>query len=144
MPYSLRGGAEITMAASNLQTARNYFKAIENSGTGETLARFVDPAVVQEEFPNRLLPRGARRSLSEMLAEAERGQKLLSRQSYEIHNAIEQGDQAALEVTWTGVLKVPFQSLPARGTMRARLAVFLKFREGRIVEQRNYDCFDPW
>ena len=132
------------MANSNLETARDYLKAIETGATGEAMARFFDPAVVQEEFPNRLISQGARRGLPEILAGAERGQKLLSSQSYEIHNALERGDQLALEVKWVGVLRIPFQGIPAGGKMRARFAVFLKFRAGRIVEQRNYDCIDPW
>jgi ketosteroid isomerase-like protein len=28
--------------------------------------------------------------------------------------------------------------------MRARFAAFIEFRDGRIVRQRNYDCFEPW
>jgi hypothetical protein len=28
--------------------------------------------------------------------------------------------------------------------MRARFAVFLDYRDGMIVQQRNYDCFEPW
>jgi len=28
--------------------------------------------------------------------------------------------------------------------MRARFAVFLDFRDGKITRQRNYDCFEPW
>jgi hypothetical protein len=24
------------------------------------------------------------------------------------------------------------------------VAGFLEFRDGRIVRQRNYDCFEPW
>jgi hypothetical protein len=28
--------------------------------------------------------------------------------------------------------------------MRGRFAVFMEFRDGRIVRQRNYDCFKPW
>lgn len=50
----------------------------------------------------------------------------------------------ALEVLWTGTLAVPFGSIPAGGTMSAHFAVFLDFRDGKIVAQRNYDCFDPW
>jgi hypothetical protein len=30
------------------------------------------------------------------------------------------------------------------GAGPARFAVFMDFRDGRIVRQRNYDCFDPW
>ena len=131
-------------ATSNLETARKYLKAIEQGATGDSLARFFDPAVVQEEFPNRLAPNGARRSLPDLLLGAERGQKLLSSQSFEIHNQLENGNQVALEVTWVGTLKTPVQNLPVGAKMRARFAVFLEFRDGRIVAQRNYDCFDPW
>lgn len=134
----------MTTKASNLARARKYLQAIEEGATGEALAQFFDPAVVQEEFPNRLMPNGARRTLADMLVGAERGQALLSSQSYEIHNALEMEERVALEVTWSGTLKVPFQNLPVGAKMRARFAVFLEFRDGRIVAQRNYDCFDPW
>ncbi len=132
------------VAARNVEIARNYLKVIEQGATGEALGRFFDPGVVQEEFPNRLVPQGARRTLPDMLEGAERGQKVISEQSFEVHNAVESGDQVALEVTWAGTLKVPLQALAAGAKMRARFAVFLEFREGRIIAQRNYDCFDPW
>jgi len=28
--------------------------------------------------------------------------------------------------------------------MKAFFAVFMEFREGKIVRQRNYDCFKAW
>jgi ketosteroid isomerase-like protein len=28
--------------------------------------------------------------------------------------------------------------------MRAHFATFIEFRDGKIVAQRNYDCFEPW
>jgi hypothetical protein len=28
--------------------------------------------------------------------------------------------------------------------LRAHFALFLEFRDGRIVRQRNYDCFEAW
>lgn len=36
------------------------------------------------------------------------------------------------------------RGLQAMKEGRARFAVFLEFRNGRIVRQRNYDCSDPW
>ncbi|MEU5049278.1 hypothetical protein [Streptomyces sp. NPDC021096] len=52
------------------------------------------------------------------------------------------GDQVALEVTWTGTLAVPLGDLPAGHVLRAHIAVFLEFREGKIRAQRNYDCYE--
>jgi len=42
------------------------------------------------------------------------------------------------------MLAVPFGSLLVGGQMKAFFAVFLEFREGKIVRQRNYDCFEAW
>lgn len=127
-----------------LALARRYLAAIEAGATGADLAAFFAADVVQEEFPNRLVPQGARRDLAAILDGAERGQKVLRAQRYDIQQALAQDDRVALEVIWTGTLAIPVGSLQAGDEMRARFAVFLQYRDGRIVAQRNYDCFDPF
>ena len=129
---------------ANLQTARQYLAAIELGATGDALARFFTPDVVQEEFPNRLVAAGARRDLAAILEGALRGRQVMRAQHFEVRHALATDDRVALEVLWTGTLAVPLGTLPAGGQMRARFAVFLDFRDGRIAAQRNYDCFDPW
>jgi ketosteroid isomerase-like protein len=129
--------------SENLMVARRYLQALEEGEPGESLTFFAAD-VVQEEFPNRLTPRGARRDLATLREAGERGHKVMTGQRYEILNAIASGDQVALEVQWTGILAMPFESIPAGGEMRARFGVFLEFRDGKIVRQRNYDCFEPW
>ena len=128
----------------NLDTARRYLDAIERGVDAAALAEFFAPDVLQEEFPNRLVPTGARRDLDGLLAAAERGKQVVSAQRFEVRNAVAAGDRVALEVRWTGTLAVAIGTLPAGGTMRAHFAVFLDFRDGKIAAQRNYDCFDPW
>jgi len=108
------------------------------------LAEFFAPEVIQEEFPNQLVPKGARRDLAALRDAGERGRKVVSAQRYEVLNALASGDSVAMGVIWTATLKVPFGSIPAGGEMRAHFGVFLDFRNGKIVGQRNYDCFDPW
>ncbi|MEZ4410147.1 MAG: nuclear transport factor 2 family protein [Polyangiales bacterium] len=124
--------------------ARRYLAALEAGATGDALAAFFTPDVVQEEFPNRLVPTGARRDLAALLDGAVRGQRVMTAQRYELVHAVASGDRVALEVQWTGTLAVPVGALPAGGEMRARFAVFLDLRDGRIAAQRNYDCFDPF
>jgi ketosteroid isomerase-like protein len=131
-------------ADRNLDTARRYLVALEQGVVGADLAAFFDPEVVQEEFPNRLVASGARRDLNALLDGAVRGQQVLSAQTYAIQNALASGDQVSLEVLWTGTLAIALGSLPVGGIMRAHFAVFLEFRAGKIVAQRNYDCFEPW
>jgi ketosteroid isomerase-like protein len=127
-----------------LELTRRYFAALAAGATGQTLAAFYAPEVVQEEFPNRLNPHGARRDLAGILDAAERGQQVMASQHYEILHAVADGDRVAVVFRWSGPLAVPVGSLPAGAEMRGRFACFLEFRAGRIVAQRKYDCFEPW
>jgi ketosteroid isomerase-like protein len=131
-------------ASATLQLIERYLTAIEQGATGAALAQFYDPAVIQEEFPNRLMPNGARRGLAEILAAAESGQKVLTAQRYEVLNALVQGDEVALEMQWSGTLAIPFGALAAGDDMRARISSFISLRDGKIISQRSYDCFEPW
>lgn len=130
---------------TNIQEiARSYIHALERGVTGDELAAFFAPDVIAEEFPNRLLPNGMRRDLPALLQAAERGQKVMTSQRYEILNMVTSANQVAIEFNWVGTLAVPLGSIPAGGEMRGRFAVFLEFREGLIISSRNYDCFEPW
>lgn len=131
-------------AEEYLTIARRYLAALENGATGDALAAFFAPDAVQEEFPNRLTPHGARRGVADLLAGAERGKEIMSRQFFTAINELTCGDTVALEVLWAGTLAVPLGSLPAGSELRARFALFLEFQDGKIIRQRNYDCFDPW
>jgi len=133
-----------TRELTNLDAARQYLAAIERGATGDELAQFFAPDVVQEELPNRVVPDGKRRKLAAILEAAERGQKVLSSQRFEIRSAVATGDRVILEVLWVGTLAIPFGTIAAGGEMRAHSAMFLEFRDGKIAAQRNYDCFEGW
>ncbi len=136
--------ASSASSSENLARAQRYLAALEGGVTGDALAAFFTVDVLQEEFPNRLVPAGARRDLAALLEGAVRGQQVMQSQRYELLHAVVSGDDVVLEVQWTGTLAVPFGTLPAGGQLRARFAVVLEFRDGRIARQRNYDCFEPW
>ena len=126
---------------TNLERARSYFAAIEAGGD---LGSYFSPDVVQREFPNRLVPNGATRDLAALATARERGRHAVQSERYEIVNAVEQNDRLALEVDWTATLLVSVGSIPAGGTLRAHFGVFLRYRDGLIVAQHNYDCFEPF
>jgi ketosteroid isomerase-like protein len=126
-----------------LRLAREYLDSIGKADELGGLRFFADD-VVQVEFPNRLVPNGATRDLAALREAAERGRKVMTAQRFEVVNAIASGEQVAVEAIWTGTLAVPLGSIPAGGQMRARFAIFLTYRDGKIVSQHNYDCFDPW
>ncbi len=127
----------------NTALARRYLQAIEAGATDE-LREFYWFDAVQEEFPNRLLPNGARRDVAGLIEGARRGQSVLLQQRFEVCGVVASGAHVAMELIWTGKLAVPLGSLKVGDQMRARFAIFLEFREGKIVRQHNYDCFDPF
>jgi len=129
---------------SCLDLAKSYLKALEDGVTGDQLAAFFSSYVVQEEFPNRLTPNGAQRDLASLLEGAVRGKQIIQQQRYELVNAVEDNQTVALEVNWSATLAVPIGNLPIGGEMRARFAMFIEFQDGKIVRQRNNDCFYPW
>jgi ketosteroid isomerase-like protein len=130
--------------AANLDLVGRYLQALGAGAGGDELRQFVDDAVVFEELPNRLFPNGRVRRLEVAMADADRGRYLMKGQSYLVRAAVAQGDTVAVEAEWRGTLAVALGALPAGYEMRARSAMFIEVRAGKIVAQRNYDCFDPW
>jgi hypothetical protein len=59
----------------------------------------------------------------------------MAAQKYEILSSTASGDNVIVEVQWTGTLRIPLGSLPEGGQMKARSAMFLTFRNGRIVRR---------
>jgi ketosteroid isomerase-like protein len=128
----------------NLETARQYLTAIENGDTGDALGHFFAPEVEHREYPNRLNPKGSVSGLGAILDAAESGRRTLSNQRFEVRHAVVDGDKVAMELHWTGTLNQPLGTLSIGGEMRAHFAVFLEFRNGKIVRQANYDCFEEF
>lgn len=127
---------------SNIERTRAYLRGIETRDNANFA--FYAPDVVQRELPNRLVPNGATRTLEQMRLGAEQGKKSVSEEHYEIVNIVEHGDEVAVEALWSARLNVPFGKLAAGDVMRAHLGMFITWRDGKIVSQRNYDCFEPF
>jgi ketosteroid isomerase-like protein len=134
----------MTREEANVRLVRDYYAAVQQGATDDALARFYAADVVQEEFPNRFLPNGATRDLQALKEAAERGRAVMAAQELELLNIVAAGDQVAVEARWAGTLATAIGPIPAGTVMRARFGQFFEIRDGRIVRQRNYDCFDPW
>jgi ketosteroid isomerase-like protein len=128
----------------NLVLAKRYLAAIERGADASELALLLHPEVTYREHPNRLIPQGATSGLAEMQAGAERGRKVVRDQRYVVGLAIVEGDRVALQVDWTATLLLPLGSTPAGGRLHAVIGMFLRIQDGRIIEQQNYDCYDPF
>lgn len=129
---------------SNETVAREYLAALEAGDVGDNLRRFLAPDFEQTEFPNALNPKGQRSDLASAIERSLKGKQIMKRQRYAISKVVAAGDSVVVELEWTGVLAIPVASIPAGGEMRAHFAIVLEFRDGKIVRQRNYDCFVPF
>ena len=127
----------------NLEKVQQYLRCIEQ-GEFAYIADLFAPDATIEQLPNRLYPNGLQSSVSRMAEAFEKGKKLLSSQNYEITSFIADGDRLSIQVRWTGTLAMAFGSLTIGSQMRADCAMFFVFKDGKIVSQRNYDCFHPW
>ena len=134
------------MGSPNVELARAYLRAVESMGAAESVARFYSPDIEFHEFPNRIAPHGRVRRRAHLQAAYGQAQKLLTSQRYDVRRVVENGDDVAVELEWTGVLAVPVaaMNLAAGHEMKAFVAMFLTFRDGKIVMQRNYDCYPPF
>jgi ketosteroid isomerase-like protein len=128
----------------NLERAIAWVRAIEDGKTGDALVDFLTPDVVHEDMPNRVFPNGSKSDLQTMRAASERGRTIMKRRRYDILSAVGHGNTVAMELDWSAELAVPVAGLQPGDEMRARVAIFLEFREGRICYQRDYCCYEPF
>jgi hypothetical protein len=129
----------------NARIARDFIAAVESGATGEKLAAFLAAEVDQHELPNRLFAQGARRNRADVLASAEKGQKVLRSQKYDVLNVLTTNNNVAIEMKWRGELAIPLGNLQPGDVLTGQFAFFLEIdAEGKITKMRNYDCYDPF
>jgi ketosteroid isomerase-like protein len=127
-----------------LAIAINYLKTIEADAPVEELLAYYSEAVEQIEYPNRLVPQGTKRNLSDLKEGFLKGKKLLASQTYDIQRSYVVGNTVILETIWTAKLAVSLGPIPSGGEMKAYFAQFIEFDDGKIIRQRTYDCFEPF
>jgi ketosteroid isomerase-like protein len=123
---------------------RQYLLAVASLGSFDDVANFFSPDIVFQEFPNRIAPQGRVRRAADLRAAYEQGRQLLRSQTYTVQRIVEAGEEIAVELEWVGTLAIPVMNLPAGSEMKAFVAMFLTFRDGKIISQRNYDCYPPF
>lgn len=131
------------MEESNMKAVRNYLEAIARFDI-DAVAAFIDPAIVQTEYPNRLYPKGQVRSREDLLRDLPKGRAVLRSQSYPIETIFASGDKVIVESRWEGVLNVPLGRLQPGDTMVAHICMVFTLKDGRIVAQKNYDCYEDF
>ncbi|WP_445634001.1 hypothetical protein NSTC745_05747 [Nostoc sp. DSM 114161] len=127
-----------------LTIAKNYLQAIEEGKTGDELAIYYSQSVEQIEYPNRLIPNGAKRNIEDLKEASLKGKNILISQKFDIQKLYVVGNTVILEAIWTAKIAVPLGKIPSGEQIKAYFAQFIEFENGKIVRQRTYDCFEPF
>lgn len=129
---------------SNFEVARRYLDALSSLASKEEIGAYFAEDATQEEFPHRFLQAAVTRSRSEILEARSLGLARFASQRYDLTGATGGGSQVAMEVRFQGVVASTGLEVSAGQELEARLALFLKFADGRIVRERVYACYEPW
>jgi ketosteroid isomerase-like protein len=121
----------------------DLYTAISNGASGDRLRAFFHPDAEQVEYPSVMRPAGHRRPLDEMLAGAELGLTLIRDQRYDVNHVVEQGDHVAVQLTWTATMAIDAGPIPAGTDLVSHVAAFYVFRDGLVLRQSSYDCYEP-
>ena len=129
----------------NLDVVKAYVAAVERFD-GEAAAVFMDEAIRFTELPNRIRPKGGTDDKAALLAGLGRAasRQVLQEQRYRLVSEMEAGDRVVLEARWEGMLAQPLGRLAAGERMVAHICMLFRVQGGRILEQRNYDCYEDF
>lgn len=119
----------------------SWLRALERGVGGSALEPFFTADMVNIEQPSMLFPNGRRSELADVLRASERAPHVIERQQYQVRELLVTDDRVVARVSWSGVLKVPVGAFAVGETLRAEVAQFVTFREGRIAENITYDCY---
>jgi ketosteroid isomerase-like protein len=126
--------------AETLAVARSYLQAVEE-GFVAVIRTHLTTDFAQREWPNPMSPQGASRNLPEVLQAAEQGREVVGDQVFQIATEAVDGDQVIMEVNWSATLLVDFPGRASGTRIRARMAIFLTIRDGKVCAQHNYDSY---
>jgi ketosteroid isomerase-like protein len=132
------------MTSSPIQIARALHAALEAGTHGAALRSHFTEDAVTVEHPNLIKPAGASTALDRMMEASTAGARMLARQSYAVHAAIEHGALAILRLTWTGVIARAVGPFREGQVLTAHIAQFVETRDGRVARIETYDCYEPF
>ncbi len=128
----------------NFEVAKRYIELVGSPATRpEDLKAILDEGVIWREMPNLFAPRGRTSDYASALASFARGREYLPEQTYILRHAMASEDTVALELDWVGEVAKAIGPFSAGSRLSARVAIFLRFRAGKIVSQTDYLCYDP-
>lgn len=128
----------MTEAERNCELARRLVD-LYNTGTADWVDACHHTQSRWQEMPTATFPHGRSGGRDDLRATAEHAVKLLPDRKMTIRRLVAGGDQVALELDWEGTPSASLGDALREGTrVRLRVAMFLRFSAGRVVEQIDY------
>lgn len=119
-----------------------FLKTLEHRKSFDDLLPFYHKDIEQVEFPNLLSSKKTIRSLKELKIASEKGASVIQNERYHIINKYICDRAVIVEVIWSGQLSQTLGRLDVGEELKAYFAQFYEFENGKIIKQRNYDCFE--
>ncbi|WP_080055368.1 nuclear transport factor 2 family protein [Spirosoma aerolatum] len=127
-----------------LTLAKQHLEDIAKGKAGLELAGYYAETIQQIEYPNQLNVNGGVSDYGTLIERSEKGKHIVVSQSYDVQKEYVSSNTVILEVIWKGVFSIPIGQTPPGREIKAHFALFMEFEGGKIVRQRNYDCFDAF
>lgn len=129
--------------SERLELVRAYIAAVERFDVADMVG-CVEPDMVFIEMPNLVNVKGTHRDLAAMKEGLPKGRQILRSQSYDFIEVTEAAERLIVEARWQGIVAIPLGGLKPGDAMVAHICMMFRFRDGRIVEQKNYDCYEAF
>lgn len=128
-----------------VEIVKAYIGAVERFDV-DTVAALLDEEMQFTELPNLIRPAGGTDDKAAMLAGLRRSAegKVLKAQRYRLASIMASEQGVVVEARWEGNLAMGIGRLQAGETMIAHICMVFELRNGRIVRQRNYDCYEDF
>jgi ketosteroid isomerase-like protein len=109
----------------------------------DALAALLHPDARFVEHPNLVAPSGRRRDAAAARAAREHSRTLLAGHRFDVREHIVAGERVVTRATWTGTLARHAGAIAAGTELRAECCMVFTVRDGRILDQENFDCYQP-
>ena len=124
------------------QTIRQLYDAV-CAGATDRLRGYFHPDAEQVEYPSLMRPTGHRRGLDGILDGARLASTVVRDQRFDVVRVVEQGDQLAVQATWSATTTTDLGEVPAGTPLVAHVGAFYEMRDGLVLRQSSYDCYEP-
>lgn len=116
----------------------------KTNATIDDILAFYHQDMIWREMPNLFVPAGRTHPRTDLVTFWERGRTLLSGQTYTLRQVLVAGNVAAVQLDWEGTVAQAVGDFSAGQQLRAHLALFMEFQDGKIIRQTDYPCYYPF